>query len=146
MQLIYSSDTNSIDYLSHKKWVLNSFLPYIETLKITFVSGVKKPYNREKIWSWRLKETAYHKTVFWICLILILLSVCQRILKIQECIPVGCVPPAYWSYPSMHCGGGCTFLGGCTCPVGCRVYLPGGCTCPGVYLPRYSPPWTDRHV
>ena len=25
----------------------------------------------------------------------------------QECIPVGCVPPACWPYPSMHCLGGC---------------------------------------
>ena len=44
----------------------------------------------------------------------------------QECIPVGCVPPACWPYPSMHCRG---YL-----PRG--VYLPGGCTCQGVYLTR----------
>ena len=29
------------------------------------------------------------------------------IIEIQECIPVGCVPPACWPYPSMHCAGGC---------------------------------------
>ena len=64
----------------------------------------------------------------------------------QECIPVGCVPPACWPYPSMHCGAvylpsggvpaeGGTCLGACTCPGACTclgVYLPGG------YLPRYS--------
>ena len=38
----------------------------------------------------------------------------------QECIPVGCLPPAFWPYPSMHCPGG----------VSARGYLPGG------YLPR----------
>ena len=26
------------------------------------------------------------------------------------------------------------------------VYLPGGVPGPGGCLPRYSPPWTDRHV
>ena len=25
----------------------------------------------------------------------------------QECIPMGCVLPACWPYPSMHCAGGC---------------------------------------
>ena len=25
----------------------------------------------------------------------------------QECIPAGCVPPACWPYPSMHCTGVC---------------------------------------
>ena len=86
----------------------------------------------------------------------------------QECIPVGCVPPACcfskhallrgvylprmlpvrggvpaWRYlPGGTCPGGCTWPGGYL-PSG--VYLPGGytcpgvCTCPGVYLPRYSP-------
>ena len=41
---------------------------------------------------------------------------------IQECIPVGCVPPAHWPW------------GGCTCPEGYLprgVYLPRGCTCGG---------------
>ena len=63
----------------------------------------------------------------------------------QEYIPVGCVPPACWPYPSMHWWGVCTCPGECTClgvylPRGCtclggvpaqRGYLPGGCTCPG---------------
>ena len=37
----------------------------------------------------------------------------------RECIPVGCVPPACWPYPSMHCTGGglpgegCLPRGGC---------------------------------
>ena len=52
----------------------------------------------------------------------------------QECIPVGCVPPACWPYPSMHCSRGCTCPGGCTSQ---GVYLPGG------YLPGYSPLWTE---
>ena len=26
--------------------------------------------------------------------------------SILECIPVGCVPPVCWPYPSMHCAGG----------------------------------------
>ena len=77
----------------------------------------------------------------------------------QECIPVGCVPPACCPYlpactapgggctcPGVYLPVGCTCLGGvptqggvpaqeeCTCPEG--VYLPGGCTCPGEYLPR----------
>ena len=71
----------------------------------------------------------------------------------QECIPVGCVPPACWTYLSMHCWVGCTCSRGCTCPGGVpapgggtcpRVYLPRGCTCPGGtcpggYLPRGLP-------
>ena len=43
----------------------------------------------------------------------------------QECIPVGCLPPACWPYPSMHCG-----------PGGC-------CTCRGVPAQVLPPPWTD---
>ena len=49
--------------------------------------------------------------------------------KKQECIPVGCVPPACWPYPSMHwagegvsqhaLGGGC-LLGGVCCGVSAR--------------------------
>ena len=42
----------------------------------------------------------------------------------QECIRVGCVPPACWLYPSMHCWG---------------VYLPRGVPAWGVYLPRAVP-------
>ena len=78
--------------------------------------------------------------------------------KEQECIPVGCVPPACWPYPSMHCGGDvpargvpakglylprgvpaggdlprrCTCLGGVPAQGGVPAW---GCTCPGVYLP-----------
>ena len=58
----------------------------------------------------------------------------------KKCVPVGCVPPACWPYPSMYCrgrgvpaggvpAGGCT-CGGCTCR-GCTCQ---GCTCQGVYL------------
>ena len=65
----------------------------------------------------------------------------------QECIPVGCVPPACCPYiPECTAPGGVPCAGGCTW---CRVYLvsggvpgargvylvPGGCTwCQGVYL------------
>ena len=50
----------------------------------------------------------------------------------QECIPVGCVPPAHWPYPIVSWGGclpkggvcpGDVYLGGCL-PKGC-VYLEG---------------------
>ena len=52
----------------------------------------------------------------------------------QECIPVGCVPPTCWPYPSMHCGRE-GYLPR-------RVYyLPRGCTCPGGYLPGGVPAW-----
>ena len=65
----------------------------------------------------------------------------------QECVPVGCVPPACCPYLP-----GCTAPGGCTCPGSVPgwegvpvqgvylpkggvpawgVYLPGGCTCLG---------------
>ena len=62
----------------------------------------------------------------------------------QECIPVGCVLPAYWPYPSMHCAGGCLPLGGVypwrclprgvSAHWGClpRGCLPGGCLPKGV--------------
>ena len=46
----------------------------------------------------------------------------------QECIPVGCVPPAHWPWGCI-CPGGCTCLGGCTCPRG--VPARRGGTCPG---------------
>ena len=90
----------------------------------------------------------------------------------QECIPVGCVPPACCPYlpactaPGGTClgvvyllSGGCTFLGaylpsggvpaqwGCTCPVG--VYLPGVYLPGGMYLPILCtcpgtfPLWTE---
>ena len=54
----------------------------------------------------------------------------------QECIPVGCLPPAHWPW------GGCTCLGVCTCPEGGtwpRVYLPRGCTYPGGTCPGTPP-------
>ena len=69
----------------------------------------------------------------------------------QECIPVGCVPPACWPYPSMHCRGGVPAQGGVRALGGVRaqggylprgvVYLPRGVTCPGgvVYLPGGVP-------
>ena len=56
----------------------------------------------------------------------------------QECIPVGCVPPAC-----------CPYFPACTAPgavPGLGVYLvPGGVPGPGPggYLPRYSPLWTE---
>ena len=44
----------------------------------------------------------------------------------QECIPVGCVPPACWLYPSMLCPRGGVCPGG-VCPGGvCRGGLPRG--------------------
>ena len=58
----------------------------------------------------------------------------------QECIPVGCVPPACWSYPSMHCMAGCVSqhaLG--------RGVSAWGVSAQGVfawgYLPRGWLPW-----
>ena len=105
-----------------------------------------------------------YQLIFWFKYISQQIRVMHRNAK-QDCIPVGCVPPARWPY----LGGGCTcpggvparggvpvqggcpggvpawgvYLGG-TCPGGCTwggvpawgVYLPGGCTCPGGYLPR----------
>ena len=80
----------------------------------------------------------------------------------QECIPVGCVPPACCPYlPARTAPGGCTCQGvypsggylprgsdvpaqgvylprGCTCPGGVPaqgVYMPGGVHAHGVYLP-----------
>ena len=50
----------------------------------------------------------------------------------QECIPVGCVPPACCPYlPACTAPGGVPARG-CTCPGG---YLPGGCTCLGGTCP-----------
>ena len=49
----------------------------------------------------------------------------------HQCIPVGCVPPACWPHPSMHCG-----WGGCTC----QGYLPSGV--PAQIIPPH-PPWTE---
>ena len=76
----------------------------------------------------------------------------------QECIPIGCVPPACWLYlpactapggggylPGEYLPRGCTCLGGVPAQVGVPeqgVYLPRGWTCPGgvpaqgVDLPR----------
>ena len=74
----------------------------------------------------------------------------------QECIPVECLPPACWPYPSMHCGRGGTrprgvYLPGRYLPWG--VYLPqdgtcqGGCTCLGGVPAQVLPLlWTDRHL
>ena len=57
----------------------------------------------------------------------------------QECIPVRCVLPTCWLYPTMHCRG--VYLPGGYLPLGGQVYLPrgflpgdvsaGGCTCLG---------------
>ena len=73
-------------------------------------------------------------------------KICFKNLFQQECIPVGCVPPACCTYlpactapGGMYLPGGGTWVGGvpaggCTClPGGCTC--PGGCTWPGVYLP-----------
>ena len=67
----------------------------------------------------------------------------------QECIPVGCVPPAHWPYlvVSGRWGlpaRGCIWQGG-TCPGGvpARGVPARGCTCQGVYLsstPNPLPP------
>ena len=65
---------------------------------------------------------------------------CQMIhwnLGKQECIPVGCVPPACWPYPSMHCTGGrgcipaCTGQGG-VCPGGVCIPACNGADTPPV--------------
>ena len=61
----------------------------------------------------------------------------------QDCIQVGCVPPACWPYalgegvyvcvyPSMHWAGGCLPVGICL----------GGCLPGGVFAPL----WTDRNL
>ena len=78
----------------------------------------------------------------------------------QECIPVGCIPPACWLYRSMHCTGGC-LTRGCL-PRGClprSVSAPGRCLPRGVSAQGVSAPggypsmqcgrptlWTDRHL
>ena len=56
----------------------------------------------------------------------------------QECIPVGCVPPACWPYPSMH------YAEGGVCPGGCLPLVPGKCipACNGADTPL----WTDTHL
>ena len=80
-------------------------------------------------------------------------TLCPKLKWKQECIPVGCVPPACWPYPSMHWAGfffpsmhwtgGCLPRGGLSegvclggvCPGGClpRECLPRGmCVCKGV--------------
>ena len=52
----------------------------------------------------------------------------------QECIPVGCVPPARRPYLPGPGGGGCTWSGGGVPGLG-GVPGPGGCTWSrGVYL------------
>ena len=60
----------------------------------------------------------------------------------QEYIPVGCVPPACWPHPSMHCAGWGCLHRGCL-PRGCLpkgVSVQGGVclgdVCPGRCLPR----------
>ena len=89
------------------------------------------------------------------------------ILLQQECIPVGCVPPACCSYlpactasrwgvyPPGTCPGGVPAWGvvpaqggvtaqggGCTCPEGCTCprgcTCPGGCTCPRRDVPAWG--------
>ena len=61
-------------------------------------------------------------------------------IKEQDCIPVGCVPPACWPSPRMHCSGGggaggvCSW--GCLLPGG-ECLLPGEVSAPGgVSAPR----------
>ena len=57
----------------------------------------------------------------------------------QECIPVGCVPPACWLYPNMYCGG-VSAQGGCLSREGvCHPPPPNQ---------RQTPLrlWTDRHL
>ena len=51
----------------------------------------------------------------------------SEILQRQDCIPVGCVPPACWPHPNMHWAGWVSAQEGCL-PRGC---LPGGVVCPG---------------
>ena len=59
----------------------------------------------------------------------------------QECIPVGCVPPACCPYLlACNAPGGVYLHGGCTCPLVAHIsqhaMLPGGVPAWGVYLPR----------
>ena len=63
---------------------------------------------------------------------------------IQECIPVGCLPPVCWPYPSIHCarGGGLSLVLGHVCPGGC---LPRG-VYPSMQWGRRPSLWTDRHL
>ena len=93
-----------------------------------------------------------------LCLLKMLARWISELFSKQECIPVGCAPPACWPYPSMHWAGGCVsqhalgrgyllegvpawVVWGCTCPEGwCTclgVYLPGGVPAWGVYLPSW---------
>ena len=65
---------------------------------------------------------------------------------IQECIPVGCVPPICCPYlPACTAHGGFTCPGGCTCLgvyLARGVYLSGGGGVPAWgYLPRGVPAW-----
>ena len=84
----------------------------------------------------------------------------------QDCIPVGCVPPALWLYLlACSAGGGCLFLGGGVCSLGvsapggvcsCKVSAPGGvCSWRGVSAPgggvsqhalRQIPPCEQNHT
>ena len=93
----------------------------------------------------RISRRNGHRTLQVAPMIMCMFSKITEKLMKQECIPVGCVPPACWPYHPLvdhipACiargvpAGGCTCPGGCTCqggvPVG-GVYLPEGCTCPG---------------
>ena len=50
-----------------------------------------------------------------------------EIIMIQDCIPVGCVPPARWPYnPACSAPGGGAWFGGCLLPGG-SVCSHGGC-------------------
>ena len=61
----------------------------------------------------------------------------------QECIPVGCVPPACYPYlPACTAPGRCTCLGGVPA---WGVYLPGGCTYLGGVPAQVLPP-VDRQT
>ena len=72
-------------------------------------------------------------------------TLCLKLKWKQECIPVECVPPACWPYPSMHWAGfffpACTGQGGaCLGQVCLRVSAWGvsaqGVVCPGSVCPE----------
>ena len=57
----------------------------------------------------------------------------QNIYLKQECIPVGCVPPAHWPHLVVSAGGLRTCRGACV-PRGVHAWgawVPGECACPG---------------
>ena len=60
----------------------------------------------------------------------------------QDCIPVGCLPPARWPYlPACSARGGGCLLRGVSAPAGCL--LGGGGWYTSMHWGRQPPPWTE---